>query len=43
MAIAAERLERPAAGLFALDGLEEGLEVSLAEAARTVPLDHLEK
>ncbi len=29
--------------MLALDRLEEGLEVAVSEAARTVPLDHLEE
>src|SRR5882757_9439618 len=33
----------PAAGLLALDGLEQRLEVALAEAQRTVPFDQLEE
>ena len=36
-------LEVAAALLLALDGLEEGLEVALAEAERAVPLDQLEE
>src|SRR5581483_4021520 len=36
-------LEVPAAGLLALDRLEERLEVALAEAHRPVPLDQLEE
>src|SRR5262245_23732154 len=36
-------LERPPHRLFALDRLEERLEVSLAEAARAAALDHLEE
>src|SRR5262245_54836884 len=38
-----ESLQRPAAGLLALDRLEERLEIPLAEAARAVPLDYLEE
>src|SRR5436190_16204060 len=37
------RLQIPAEGLLALDRLEERLEVPVAEAARAVPLDHLEE
>src|SRR5207244_6962714 len=37
------RLQIPAQGLLALDRLEQRLEVALAEAARAVPLDHLEE
>src|SRR5262245_13790592 len=36
-------LQRPPPGLLALDGLEQGLEVALTEAARAVPLDDLEE
>src|SRR5207247_9555406 len=36
-------LQVAAQGLLALDRLEEGLEVALAEGARPVPLDHLEE
>src|SRR3954471_8175743 len=35
--------EVAAQGLLALDRLEQGLEVALAERARAVPLDHLEE
>src|SRR3954464_15518510 len=35
--------EVPPRGLLALDRLEQGLEVALAEAARAVPLDQLEE
>src|SRR6266699_2458916 len=37
------RSEVAAAGLLALDGLEQGLEVALAEPLRAVPLDQLEE
>src|SRR6266567_8215331 len=37
------RSEVAAAGLLALDGLEQGLEVALAEPLRAVPLDELEE
>ena len=37
------RSKRAAQGLLALDGFEEGLEVPLAEALRTVALDDLEE
>src|SRR5262249_42710850 len=37
------RSEGPAEGLLALDGLEQGLEVPLAEAAGAVAFDHLEE
>src|SRR5436190_3465153 len=37
------RLQIPAEGLLALDRLEQRLEVPVAEAARAVPLDHLEE
>jgi hypothetical protein len=44
MATAREpRLEVPALGLLTLDGLEQGLEVADAEAARAVALDDLEE
>src|SRR6185312_11970497 len=36
-------LERAPARLLALDGLEEGLEIALAEAARPAALDDLEE
>src|SRR5438552_1805116 len=36
-------LQRPPQRLLALNGLEQGLEVPLAEAARAVPLDDLEE
>src|SRR5579884_3579748 len=36
-------LEVPAQRLLALDRLEQGLEVALAEGRRAVPLDHLEE
>src|SRR5215471_17181272 len=36
-------LQVAAAGLFALDRLEQGLEVALAEPLRAVPLDQLEE
>src|SRR3954454_2050351 len=37
------RLQGAGPGLLALDRLEEGLEVALAEAARTLSLDDLEE
>src|ERR687884_1345633 len=36
-------LQVAALGLLALDRLEQGLEVAVAEAARAVALDHLEE
>src|SRR5207253_5051202 len=40
---AGEGLQIAAESLLALDGLEEGLEVAVAEAAGAVTLDHLEE
>src|SRR5690349_5510825 len=41
--VSSQRLEVAALGLLALDGLEQGLEVAVAEAARAVALDDLEE
>src|SRR6185312_7922357 len=42
-AYSADRLEIAAERLFALDRLEQRLEVAVAEAARAVPLNHFEE
>src|ERR687886_714368 len=41
--VSSGRLQVAALGLLALDRLEQGLEVAVAEAARAVALDHLEE